>query len=114
MNKRVLLTGLGGSISAHFLAHIFHNTDWEIVGVDSFRHKGWTDRVNAILNTSEPEHPDGHPEWKKRLFVVTHDLTAPFSPLLIDKIGKIDYIINMLFNNFDIHIILERQLHYHL
>lgn len=87
MVKRVLLTGVGGSIAAHFLAHIFHNTDWEIVGIDSFRHKGWTDRIRVML--------DSHPDWIPRLKVVTHDLTAPFSPLLIEKIGHIDYIINM-------------------
>lgn len=85
--KRVLLTGIGGSIASHFLAHIFHNTDWEIVGIDSFRHKGWTDRIKVML--------DSHPGWKERLFVVTHDLTAPISPILIEKIGHIDYIINM-------------------
>lgn len=87
MTKRVLLTGVGGSIAVHFLAHIFHNTDWEIVGIDSFRHKGWTDRVRVML--------EDHPDWKKRLFVYTHDLTAPFSPLLQSKIGHIDYIISM-------------------
>ena len=85
--KRVLLTGIGGSISAHFLAHIFTNTDWDIVGIDSFRHKGWTDRTQVTL--------DSHPDWKKRLIVITHDLTAPISPIMRDKIGHIDYIINM-------------------
>lgn len=87
MNKRVLLTGIGGSISAHFMAHIFHTTDWEIVGIDSFRHKGLTDRVKHTL--------DFYPDWKERLTVITHDLTAPFSDMMVKKIGHIDYIINM-------------------
>lgn len=86
-NKRVCLTGLGGSIAIHFLAHIFHNTDWEIVGIDSFRHKGWTDRVRFML--------ESHPEWKNRLTVITHDLAAPISPIMEKKIGRIDYIISM-------------------
>lgn len=85
--KRVLITGIGGSIASHFLAHIFHNTDWDIVGVDSFRHKGWTDRVQVSL--------DDHPDWKERLTVITHDLSAPISPIMREKIGKIDYVINM-------------------
>ena len=85
--KRVCLTGVGGSIACHFLAHIFHNTDWDIVGIDSFRHKGWTDRVRVMI--------DSHPEWKERLTVITHDLTAPISPIMREKIGHIDYIINM-------------------
>lgn len=87
MNKKLLLTGIGGSISAHFMAHIFHNTDWEIVGIDSFRHKGLTDRVKHTL--------DFYPDWKERLTVITHDITAPFSDIMIKKIGHIDYIINM-------------------
>lgn len=87
MPRRLLITGVGGSIACHFLAHIFHNTDWEIVGTDSFRHKGWTDRVEVMLAS--------HPEWRKRLTVITHDLTAPFSPLMVKKMGRIDYIINM-------------------
>lgn len=85
--KRVLLTGIGGSIAIHFLSHIMHHTDWEVVGIDSFRHKGWCDRVREM--TKE------HPEWMHRLVVITHDLNAPFSPLTKDLIGPIDYIISM-------------------
>lgn len=85
--KKVLLTGIGGSISVHFLAHLMHNTDWEIVGVDSFRHKGWTDRVKVMF--------DAHPDWSLRTKIFQHDLRAPFSPLLKEKIGHIDYIISM-------------------
>ena len=87
MVKRLLLTGIGGSIGSHVFAHVMHNTDWEIVGIDSFRHKGWSDRINEMFN--------GHPEWQKRLTIVTHDLTAPFSEMTKRKIGKVDYIINM-------------------
>ena len=87
VNKKVLLTGIGGSIATHFVAHIMHNTDWEIVGIDSFKHKGWTDRLVEVTKL--------HPEWMKRITVFTHDLTAPFSTLLKKKIGQIDYIISM-------------------
>lgn len=85
--KRVLLTGVGGSIGAHFMAHFFHNTDWEIVGVDSMRHKGWTDRIVEMLKD--------HPEWAERLTLYTHDLAAPLSDILKKKIGHVDYIISM-------------------
>ncbi len=85
--KRVLLTGIGGSIGCHTMIHLMHNTDWEIVGTDSFRHKGWLDRVEEILKD--------HPEFKKRLKIITHDLTAPFSEVSKRKIGHIDYIISM-------------------
>lgn len=85
--KRLLLTGVGGSIGVHFLAHFMHNTDWHIVGTDSFRHKGWSDRVKVML--------DSHPDWAERLTIITHDLTAPFSDLTKKRIGKVDYIISM-------------------
>lgn len=85
--KRVLLTGIGGSIAIHTFVHLMRNTDWHVVGVDSFRHKGWTDRVRVVL--------ENHPEWAERLTLITHDLIAPFSDLLVEKIGRIDYIIAM-------------------
>src|SRR3990167_9957026 len=85
--KRVFISGIGGSIAAHLLAHIFTNTDWEIVGIDSFRHKGWQDRIRVTI---EP-----HPGWEERLSVVIRDLTVPISPITIKKIGHVDYIINM-------------------
>lgn len=86
-SKRVLLTGIGGSIAAHFAAHIFHHTDWHVVGIDSFRHKGTCDRVKEIL--------EGHDDWPERLTVITHDMNAPFSPMTKRKMGKIDIIISM-------------------
>lgn len=85
--ETVLLTGGGGFIGAHTFAHIMHNTDWDIVIVDSFRHKGKSDRIAEML--------DSHPDWRARLTVITHDLKAPFSEQTIERIGKIDYVINM-------------------
>jgi len=85
--RRVLLTGIAGSIGIHVFAHIMHNTDWEVVGIGSFRHKGLVDRIVEITGD--------HPEWLKRLKMVTHDLSAPISSLTREKIGHIDYIINL-------------------
>lgn len=84
---KLLLTGIGGFIGVHTLAHVLNNTNWDVVGIDSFRHKGLTDRIVEVLKE--------HPEWKKRLTVITHDLRAPFSDLMIKDIGAIDYVINM-------------------
>lgn len=86
---RILLTGSGGAIGVHVLAHIMHNTDWEIVATDSFKadHKGYFDRIVEVCKD--------HPEWKSRIQVITHDLNAPFTPREIEKIGQIDYIINL-------------------
>lgn len=87
MNKRLLLTGIGGSIGIHTFGHIMTNTDWDVVGIDSFSHKGWCDRITEDL--------ESHPDRINRLTVITHDLIAPFSELQKKKIGHIDYIINM-------------------
>lgn len=85
--KRVLLTGISGSIGIHVFAHFMKNTDWHVIGVASFRHKGWMDKIDVMLRD--------HPEWTERLTMVVHDLSAPFSPITKQKIGKVDYIISM-------------------
>lgn len=85
--KQVLLTGIGGSIGIHTLVHLMHKTDWEVVGIDSFRHRGWFDRIN--------EQRKEHPEWNDRYRIITHDMTAPFSELTKKNIGHVDFIISM-------------------
>lgn len=84
---RLLLTGISGSIGIHTFVHIMHNTDWEVVGIASYKHKGWIDRIDYTIKD--------HPEWRARLTLITHDLVAPFSELTKRKIGHVDYIINM-------------------
>lgn len=85
--KRILLTGAGGSIGVHFIAHLMHNTDWFIVATDSFQHKGEFDRITEVCTD--------HPEWKARIKIISHDLVAPFSNRELQSIGDIDYIINL-------------------
>jgi dTDP-glucose 4,6-dehydratase len=80
--KRILVTGIGGFVGSHFAEHILKNTDWEIVGIDSFRNKGDSLRLRHLAK--EP-----------RLTVHTHDLQAPISDRMIEVIGSIDYVINI-------------------
>jgi dTDP-glucose 4,6-dehydratase len=89
MSKRILLTGAGGAIGIHMLAHLMHNTDWFVVCTDSFKsdHKGYFDRL-AKLGAD-------HPEWRERMQIVVHDLCAPFTSRQIESIGQIDYVINL-------------------
>lgn len=87
MSKKVLLTGISGSIGCHFLAHIMNNTDWDVVGIVSFRHKGEADRIDMMLKN--------HPDWPARLKVIPHDLIGPFSERTREKIGEINYVINL-------------------
>lgn len=86
MSKRVLITGIGGSIGIHMFCHIMHKTDWEVVGIDSFRHKGLYNRITEALYD--------HPSWMNRLTLVTHDLRAPVSEMTQAKMGPLDIIIN--------------------
>ena len=83
MSKHVLITGVGGSIGVHVLMHVIRNTEWDITGIDSFRHKGLAERL---------------PDWAIRLprvRIFTADLTAPISEILRKKIGKVDYVIHL-------------------
>ena len=91
MTKRLLLTGAGGSIGCHTLAYVLDHTDWNVICVDSFRHKGMPDRIVQVLN--DPSHN----VWRRwsRVKLLTHDLTSPLSPITMRSIGAIDHIIAM-------------------
>lgn len=86
MSKTLLLTGAGGFCGAHFIDHYLINTDWNIIGIDSWAHKGVPER---ILDS------DHYQANKDRVEVFTHDLNSPFSKVLIDRLGKVDYIVNL-------------------
>jgi dTDP-glucose 4,6-dehydratase len=77
--KRLLLTGIGGFCASHFCEHILKNTDWEIVGLESFRHKG-----DSLRIIKDP-----------RITVYTCDCSAPISYRLEHQIGDVDFIVNM-------------------
>lgn len=86
MPKTVLVTGVGGFVASHLLDHILVNTDWNIVGISSWRHKG------EPLRIIDSEH---YQRNKDRVTIITHDLSAPITAGLINKIGHIDYIFNL-------------------
>lgn len=85
--KRVLVTGIGGAIGVHMFAHLMENTDWQVVGIDSFNHNGHLDRLDSVLAE--------HEEWRPRLKVMRHDLTAPLTQRQVSKLPKVDYLINL-------------------
>lgn len=85
--KRVLLTGGAGSIGIHIISHIMENTDWEIVCLDSFKHKGYRDRLDYVLKKN--------PEWSSRITTIEHNLTFPIQSELQNKIGKINYLLHV-------------------
>lgn len=87
MNKRVLLTGIAGFAGSHVLEHLLLNTDWDIVGIASWKHKGTPERIEEVLRDQ--------PEWKKRVTVITHDLISPLPERTKERIGYCDYILNL-------------------
>lgn len=79
LSKTIVITGSAGFAASHLVDHLIANTDWKIIGLDSFRHRGDSLRI--------PHEP--------RYQIHYLDLNSPISPRLIDQIGEIDYIVNM-------------------
>jgi dTDP-glucose 4,6-dehydratase len=77
--KRVLVTGAYGFAGSHVVEHIIESTDWEIVCLYSFRHLG------CPLRSYRSE----------RVQNIFHDLNAPISCRVAQKIGHVDYIIHL-------------------
>jgi dTDP-glucose 4,6-dehydratase len=91
MPKRVLLTGHGGFVGSHCLEYFLEKTDWEIICIDSFRHKGTVRRVVETVANNP------------RVKTYVHDLTVPIDPQLE----------NLLFERWlDNGIIREKPIHY--
>lgn len=78
----VVVTGSAGFIGSHIVEHFLDKTDWRIVGIDSFRHKG--DPLRVL---------DSSGGASKRYEVYSADVGAPLGRL-VDRIGEVDYIIN--------------------
>jgi len=76
----VLVTGAYGFAGSHFVEHAIKTTDWEIVALYSFRHKGC---------------PLRHVDKKQRVKSIYHDLNGPITPRLKSLIGDIDYIVHL-------------------
>lgn len=85
--KRVLLTGASGFIGAHTLRHILKNTDWEVVCLTTFTHKGLQDRIKYAVSSVDDDF--------SRVKVIICDLSSPISKLTSNQFGKIDYVINI-------------------
>lgn len=85
MSKRILLTGIGGFLGSHILEEILVSTDWEVVGIASWHHQGVPERISDSIHYQHNRH---------RVTVITHDLAARINPSTINRIGRIDYIIN--------------------
>lgn len=87
MKTKVLLTGAAGFAGSHVLQHILENTDWDVVCICSWKHKGTPERVEEVLS--------GDVEWSNRVEIITHDLISPIPERTKRRIGRCDYILNL-------------------
>lgn len=88
-----LISGAGGFLGSHILEATLRRTDWDVVVVDSFRHNGGTDRLLHAMADGATTG-DTWDSVKARVRLITHDLTAPFSPQQADQIGHLDYVVH--------------------
>lgn len=93
-NMRILITGCSGFIGSHFVDYFLRKTDYDIVGIDSFWHKGTYSRLDDI---GIP--PPATECYRWQLF--HHDLSVPIDPVLFKKLHTehIDAIINLASNS---------------
>lgn len=82
MSKRVLITGIGGFVGSNVARYIRQKRpDFEIIGIDSFVHKGDSFRLKGMRS-------DG-------VQIITHDLTVPFTERHLRSMGEIDWVFNI-------------------
>jgi len=82
---KVLITGVGGFVGSHVLRHLMEETDWDVIGLDSFRHHGKLDRVQYQMLGQDPG----------RYTHVVYDLAIPFSPQFEEKLRDVDYVLHL-------------------
>ncbi len=84
MVKTVLLTGGMGFIGSHTVEYILDKTNWNIVVIDSLSYAADIKRLTD-LNNYDPA----------RVQLFWHDLRAPINERLNERIGHVDFVINM-------------------
>ena len=78
----VLVTGAAGFVGHHVVEHLLKTTDWRVLAMVSFRHRGCPLRLIHLKD--DP-----------KLKLIYHDLEAPISERQAIDIGPVDYIFNL-------------------
>lgn len=84
MKKNILVTGGAGFIGQSFVAHVLNNTPHNVVVLDSLTYAADQNRLFAL-----PEYDPA------RVRFYWHDLRAPINDTLSQRIGSVNYIVNI-------------------
>ena len=85
MSKTILVTGGCGFIGHHFVEHIYHNTNWNIVIIDKLSYA--SNGFERLRDTEVLDNP--------RIKIFTYDLVNQITPGLEQEFGDINYIVHM-------------------
>lgn len=85
MTKNIIVTGGCGFIGHHFVEHLIHNTNWNIIIIDklTYASKGLERLKSAELYGN------------KRIRIFTFDLSQQLTKGLIQELGDVNYIVHM-------------------
>ena len=87
------MTGIGGFIGAHTAEWILKHTDWELIGIDSWKPKHKCDR-NRLTNILDDPTAEGR--FTVHRWDLADEFSESFKHQFIAKHGDhVDYIINM-------------------
>jgi dTDP-glucose 4,6-dehydratase len=89
MKPHYLITGAAGFVGRHLVEHALATTDARITLLDSLSYAADTTRLHEILKN--------HPGRDVR--VLFHDLRAPISDELAERIGPVDVLFNLASNS---------------
>lgn len=78
---KAIVTGAAGFAGSHAVEYLLKETDWELVCLDSYRHKGDHERLAWLQNNP-------------RLHCLKADLSVPLLPRILRQFRGADYILN--------------------